>query len=103
LRQHPEGKKELSENGIVAISVTLDSKFRTAATHTIQTRGSVFSTEDVAPSENLECRKTRTEQFARTPGAKPEMLPTEIRKRIRVVRKGVPPLSVIVPLITYVD
>ena len=89
----------------MAISVTLDSKFRTAAPIQIQTRGSVFSTEDGSTFRELEnAVKLGLEQFARTPGAKPEMLPTEIRKRIRdVFGKVSRNYPVIVPLITYVE
>ncbi|HAH68221.1 MAG TPA: ribonuclease J [Synergistaceae bacterium] len=98
-------RRELSENGIVAVSVTLDSKFRTTAPIQIQTRGSVFSTEDGSTFRELEnAVKLGLEQFARTPGAKPEMLPAEIRKRIRdVFGKVSRNYPVIVPLITYVE
>jgi Predicted hydrolase of the metallo-beta-lactamase superfamily len=79
-------RRELSENGIVAISITLDSKSRLTAPIQIQTKGSVFSTEDGSTFRELEnAVKMALEQFARTPGAKPETLPTEIRKRIRDV------------------
>ena len=98
-------RRELSENGIVAVSVTLDSKFRTTAPIQIQTRGSVFSTEDGSTFRELEnAVKLGLEQFARTPGAKPETLPAEIRKRIRdVFGKVSRNYPVIVPLITYVE
>ncbi len=98
-------RRELSENGIVAISITLDSKSRLTAPIQIQTKGSVFSTEDGSTFRELEnAVKLGLEQFARTPGAKPETLPAEIRKRIRdVFGKVSRNYPVIVPLITYVE
>ncbi len=98
-------RRELSENGIVAISVALNSKFHLTAPIQIQTRGSVFSTEDGSTFRELEnAVKLGLEQFARLPGAKPEMLPAEIRKRIRdVFGKVSRNYPVIVPLITYVE
>ena len=98
-------RRELSENGRVAISITLDSKSRLTAPIQIQTKGSVFSTEDGSTFRELEnAVKMGLEQFARTPGAKPETLPTEIRKRIRdVFGKLSRNYPVIVPLITFVE
>ena len=98
-------RRELSENGIVAISITLDSKSRLTAPIQIQTKGSVFSAEDGSTFRELENSvKMGLEQFARTPGAKPETLPTEIRKRIRdVFGKVSRNYPVIVPLITFVE
>ncbi|MDD4160473.1 MAG: ribonuclease J [Synergistaceae bacterium] len=98
-------RRELSENGIVAISVTLDSKSSLAAPIQIQTKGSVFSAEDGSTFRELEnAVKMGLEQFARTPGAKPETLPTEIRKRIRdVFGKISRNYPVIVPLITFIE
>ena len=98
-------RRELSENGIVAISITLDSKSRLTAPIQIQTKGSVFSTEDGSTFRELEnAVKMGLEQFARTPGAKPETLPTEIRKRIRDVFGRISRnYPVIIPLITYVE
>lgn len=98
-------RRELSENGIVAISITLDSKSRLKAPIQIQTKGSVFSTEDGSTFKELEnAVKMGLEHFARTPGAKPETLPTEIRKRIRnVFGKFSRNYPVIVPLITFVE
>ncbi len=98
-------RRELSENGVVAVSVTLDKQFRPAGPIQIQTKGSVFSTEDGSTFKELEnAVKMGLEQFARTPGAKPETLPTEIRKRIRdVFGKVSRNYPVIVPLITYVE
>ncbi|MCK9437383.1 MAG: ribonuclease J [Synergistaceae bacterium] len=98
-------RRELSENGIVAISITLDSKSRLTAPIQIQTKGSVFSTEDGSTFRELEnAVKMGLDQYARTPGAKPETLPTEIRKRIRdVFGKVSRNYPVIVPLITFVE
>ena len=98
-------RRELSENGIVAISITLDSKSRLTAPIQIQTKGSVFSTEDGSTFSELEnAEKMGLDQYALTPGAKPETLPTEIRKRIRdVFGKVSRNYPVIVPLITFVE
>ena len=98
-------RRELSENGIVSISITLNRSFHLAAPIQIQTKGSVFSTEDGGTFKELEnAVKMALEQFLRTPGAKPEMLPTEIRRRIRDVYGRVSRnYPVIVPLISYVE
>ncbi len=97
-------RRELSENGLVSISVVLDSGFRLAAPIQIQTKGSVFSTEDGETFNELErAVKAALEQFLRTPGAKPETLPTEIRKRIRdVFGRTSRNYPTIVPLITRI-
>lgn len=97
-------RRELSENGLVTISVVLDASFNTVAPIQIQTRGSVFSTEDGETFAQLErAVKMAIEQFARTPGAKFEILPTEIRKRIRdVFGRSSRNYPTIVPLITQI-
>lgn len=97
-------RRELSENGLVAVSVVLDKRGNLVGQVQIQTRGSVFSAEDGSTFNELE-RAVRLglEQFARTPGAQPELLPTEIRKRIRAVfGKTSRSYPTIVPLITRV-
>lgn len=95
-------RRELSENGLVVVSIVLDKQNRLAGQIQIQTRGSVFSAEDGSTFSELErAVKLGLEQFARTPGAKAETLPTEIRKRIRTVfGKASRSYPMIVPLIT---
>ena len=95
-------RKELSENGLVVVSVTVDDRYKLLSPVQIQTRGSVVSSDDENDLSELE-RVTRAaiEQFARTPGAKHEMLATEIRKRIRTVYgRSARNYPTIVPLIT---
>lgn len=95
-------RRELSENGLVVISLVLDKNWKPVAPIQIQTKGSVFSSEDGSTFKDLEnAVRLGLEQFARTPGAKPETLPTEIRKRIRdVFGKTSRNYPTIVPLIT---
>ena len=95
-------RRELSENGLVVASVVVDRNYRLLAPIQIQTRGSVFSSEDLASFRELESSVAgAVEQFARTPGARPETLPTEIRKRIRdVFGRSSRNYPTIVPLIT---
>lgn len=97
-------RRELSENGLVVVSVALDKRGNLAGQIQIQTRGSVFSAEDGSTFNELErAVKLGIEQFARTPGAQQELLPTEIRKRIRAVfGKSSRNYPTIVPLITRV-
>lgn len=95
-------RKELSENGIVVISVTVDKHFAPVAPIQIQTRGSVFSSEDGSTFADMErAVRNALKQFTRTPGAKPETLPVEIRKRIRdMFGKLSRNYPTIIPLIT---
>lgn len=96
-------RRELSENGLVVVSVVLDKRGHLAGKIQIQTRGSVFSAEDGSTFNDLEhAVKLGIAQFSRTPGAQPELLPTEIRKRIRAVfGKTSRSYPTIVPLITH--
>ena len=95
-------RKELSENGIVVLSLVVDGKYNLIAPVQIQTRGSVFSSEDGSTFADLEkAVKKALEQFVRTPGAKTETLPTEIRKRIRdILGRSSRNYPTIIPLIT---
>ncbi len=97
-------RRELSENGVVVVSLTVDSQYRLLAPVQLQTRGSVFSSEDGDTFRQLERAVVSSlEQFARIPGAKPETLPTEIRKRIREVFGHISRnYPTIVPLITRI-
>jgi len=95
-------RRELSENGLVVISLVLDDSLHPAAPIQIQTKGSVFSSEDGGIFKELErAVLSALEQFERTPGAKTEMLPSEIRKRIRdVFGRTSRSYPMIVPLVT---
>jgi len=95
-------RRELSENGLVVISLVLDKSYKIKAPVQIQTKGSVFSSEDGGTFKDMEKAVTAAvAQLARTPGAKPEALPTEIRKRIRdVFGRTSRNYPTIVPLIT---
>ena len=97
-------RREMAENGLVVVSVVLDGAMRPAAPVQIQTRGSVYSADDGSTFGELESAVlTAVAQFARTPGAKRETLPTEIRKRIReVFSKSSRNYPTIIPLITYI-
>lgn len=97
-------RREMAENGLVVISVVLDGSLRPAAPIQIQTRGSVYSADDGSTFGELEnAVRTAVAQFARTPGAKRETLPTEIRKRIReVFSRSSRNYPTIIPLITYI-
>lgn len=97
-------RRELSENGLVVVSIVLDKHNAIMGQIQIQTRGSVYSAEDGSTFRELEnAVKLGIEQFARTPGAKHEMLPTEIRKRIRsVFGRNSRSYPTVVPLITQV-
>ncbi|MEG1837015.1 MAG: ribonuclease J [Synergistaceae bacterium] len=98
-------RKELSENGLVVASLTIDARYNLLSPVQIQTRGSVFSSED--ENNLIELEKAvigALEQFARTPGARQELLATEIRKRVRsVFGKTTRNYPTIVPLITKLD
>ena len=97
-------RRELSENGLVVVSIVLDEHNRITGQIHIQTRGSVYSAEDGSTFRELEnAVRLGIEQFARTPGARHEVLPAEIRKRIRAVfGKSSRSYPTIVPLITRV-
>ncbi len=98
-------RREMAENGLVVISAVLDGSMRPAAPVQIQTRGSVYSADDGSTFAELEnAVLAAVAQFARTPGAKRETLPSEIRKRIReVFSKSSRNYPTIIPLITYIQ
>ncbi|MEG1603648.1 MAG: ribonuclease J [Cloacibacillus sp.] len=97
-------RKEMAENGLVVASVVLDDEMRPVAPIQIQTRGSVYSADDGSTFRDLEnAVKGAVSQFARTPGAKRETLPTEIRKRVReVFARTSRNYPTIIPLVTYI-
>lgn len=98
-------RKELSENGLVVISATVDNRYHLIAPVQIQTRGSIYSSEDESNLIEMERAVTRSiAQFARTPGARHEMLATSIRKKIRAIYgRSSRNYPTIVPLITKLD
>lgn len=97
-------RRELSENGLVVVSVVVDRAYNIKAPVQIQTKGSVFSSEDGGTFRDMEKAVTAAvAQFTRTPGARPDTLPTEIRKRIRdVFGRTSRNYPTIVPLITKI-
>ncbi|NLV81831.1 MAG: ribonuclease J [Synergistaceae bacterium] len=97
-------RRELSENGLVVISVTIDEYSHLVSPVQVQTRGSVFSSEDRDTLCKLEDAVNKAiEQFARVPGARPSALPAEIRKRVReVFGRSSRNYPTIVPLITRI-
>ena len=97
-------RKEMAENGLVVVSVVLDDYMQTVSPIQIQTRGSVYSADDGSTFRDLEkAVQAAVSQFARTPGAKKETLPTEIRKRIReVFSRTSRNYPTIIPLVTYI-
>jgi len=96
-------RRELSENGIVVVSIVMDKKGNLKAPLGIQTKGSVLTADDDTV-EILERAVKRTiEQLVRTPGAKKELLATEIRKRVREICGQTPRnYPTIIPIITVV-
>lgn len=97
-------RREMAENGLVVVSVSLDKNMRPAAPVQIQTRGSVYSADDGSTFRELEgAVLSAVTQFARIPGAKRETLPTEIRKRIReVFARSSRNYPTIIPLVSYI-
>ncbi len=97
-------RREMAENGVVVVSLVLDSNMRPAAPVQIQTRGSVYSSEDTDTFREIETAvMTALAQFSRLPGARREALPTEIRKRIREKFDLNPRCyPAIIPLIAYI-
>lgn len=97
-------RREMAENGLIVVSVVLDSDMRLAAPVQVQTRGSVYSADDGGTLRELEnAVLSAVTQFARTPGAKREALPAEIRKRIREASARSPRnYPTIIPLISYI-
>ena len=97
-------RREMAENGVVVVSVVLNGDMRPAAPVQIQTRGSVYSSEDGSTLRELESAVLAAlAQFSRSPGARRETLPTEIRKRIREKLDMNPRCyPTIIPLVTYI-
>jgi ribonuclease J len=98
-------RRELSENGLVVVSLVVDRSWKPIAPVQIQTRGSVFSSDDGGTLRDFEkAVLLGLKEFAVTPGAKPATLPTEIRKRIRgVIGRSSRYYPTIIPLITRLE
>ena len=97
-------RRELSENGLIVLSLTVDDSYNLVTPMQIKTKGSVFSSDDTDAYRELEkAVKSAVAQFARTPGAREDALPTEIRRRIRdVFGRSSKNYPTIVPLITKI-
>ncbi|MCF0247141.1 MAG: ribonuclease J, partial [Synergistes sp.] len=95
-------RREMAENGLVVLSVVLDEYMSLAAPIQIQMRGSIYSSDDELIYRDLKAAaENAVRQFARTPGARRETLPTEIRKRIReVFARGSRNYPTIIPIVT---
>ncbi len=95
-------RKELSENGLISLSVMLDSDYRQVAPMQIASKGSIYGLDSENMRPDIELAVSRALDAARAGSVDKEMLPTEIRKRIReTLIRNSRAYPTIMPLITY--
>jgi ribonuclease J len=94
-------RKELSESGILAISLVIDGDYRLLAGLQIDSRGSVYGFDGANMRPDVEAAVESALENARRGAVDREALPTEIRKRVRdIIGKNYRAYPGIMPLIS---
>jgi ribonuclease J len=97
-------RKELSESGIIAVSLVLDDEYRLLAEPQIDSRGSIYGLDSANMRPDVETAVERALDGARSGAVERASLPGEIRKRIRdVLSRNFRAYPGIIPLISFVD
>lgn len=79
-------RRELSEDGLISVSLVLDSKMQVASPILLSSKGSIFDVEEETLKKDLERAVVRgVEAFNKGTDLKIDLLHTEIRKKIRDV------------------
>jgi ribonuclease J len=94
-------RRELSENGLIMLSMVVDSDFKLQAPVQIESRGSVFGLERENMSPSIELAVDKALDGARSGAVEQSSLASEIRKKIRdVISREYRAHPIIIPLIT---
>ena len=95
-------RKELSENGLIAISVILDEGYALAAPIKVDSRGSIFGLDSESMLPDIEIAVDRAVDALRAGSIERFSLHTEIRKRVRdVLARNSRTYPGIMPLVTF--
>ncbi|MDR2779625.1 MAG: ribonuclease J [Synergistaceae bacterium] len=96
-------RKELSESGILAISLVIDDEYRLAAELQIDSRGSVYGFDRGNMRPDIEAAAVSALENVRAGAVDREVLATEIRKKVRdVIGKNYRAYPGIMPLISMI-
>jgi len=94
-------RKELSENGLITLSVVLDAECRQVAPLQIESKGSIYGLDSENMRPDIELAVSRALEGVRAGSIERDMLTTEIRKRIRdTLIRNSRAYPTIMPLIT---
>jgi ribonuclease J len=96
-------RKELSESGILVISLVIDDAYKLVTGLQIDSRGSIYGFERGNMYPDIEAAVESALKNVRTGTVEREVLPTEIRKKIRdVIGKNYRAYPSIMPLISMI-
>lgn len=96
-------RKELSESGLLALSITVDAGYNMIAKPRADSRGSIFSLDRENAMPDIESAVEKALAGVRAGSVEKTALPTEIRKRIReLLNKNYRAYPSILPLINVV-
>ena len=94
-------RKELSENGLITLSIVIDGEYRQIAPMQIASKGSIYGLDGENMRPDIELAVSRALDGVRAGSVEKEMLHTEIRKRIReTLIRNSRAYPTIMPLIT---
>jgi ribonuclease J len=97
-------RKELSESGILVVSLVIDDEYRLAAPLQVDSRGSIYGFDRDAMRPDVESSVERALESVRAGAVDGTALPTEIRKRIRdVISKNYRAYPGIMPIINMIS
>ncbi|MDR1021451.1 MAG: ribonuclease J [Synergistaceae bacterium] len=97
-------RKELSESGVLTLSVVTDDELRLIAPVRIESKGSVFAMDRDNMTPDMEQAVTKALDAARAGAVERHLLTAEIRKRVReVMSRNFRANPAIIPMVITVD
>jgi ribonuclease J len=97
-------RKELSESGLIAISLVLNEEYRLLVEPQIDSRGSIYGLDRDHMRPDVELAVERALESVRSGAIDRASLPTEIRRRIReALSRNFRAYPGIIPLINFVE
>lgn len=95
-------RKELSENGLITLSVVVDADYRQVAPMQIESKGSIYGLDCENMRPDIELAVARAIDGVRQGSVDKDMLHTEIRRRVReTLIRNSRAYPTIMPLITF--
>jgi len=97
-------RRELSENGILVISIVIDGEYNLISEIQVDSRGSIYGFDKESMRPDVESAVDRALQNARSCSADEQSLQTEIRKRTReILGKNYRAYPGIMPIINMIS